>query len=94
MVKKQSINLSKAYWIKLTTILNTSYEHGSTDNTENILKEYADKSQTYHILKTKNMGLTFSLNFLIKKSNGTYLADKMLMILVIEIDFKCKYQQF
>ena len=48
---------------------------GSTDNTENILKEYADKfSDISYFENKKNMGLTFSLNFLIKKSNGTYLA--------------------
>ena len=48
---------------------------GSTDNTENILKEYADKfSEISYFENKKNMGLTFSLNFLIKKSNGTYLA--------------------
>ena len=48
---------------------------GSTDNTENILKEYADKSSEISYFENKkNMGLTFSLNFLIKKSNGTYLA--------------------
>ncbi len=48
---------------------------GSTDNTENILKEYADKfSHISYFENKKNMGLTFSLNFLIKKSNGTYLA--------------------
>ena len=37
---------------------------GSTDNTENILKEYADKFSTYHILKTKKKyGSPFLLTF-------------------------------
>ena len=37
---------------------------GSTDNTENILKEYADKfSDISYFQNKKNMGLTFSLNF-------------------------------
>ena len=40
------------------------------------------------------MGLTFSLNFLIKKSNGTYLARQDADDISYEIDFKCKYQQF
>tara|TARA_B100001057_G_C22864117_1_gene955794 strand:- start:720 stop:1409 length:690 start_codon:yes stop_codon:yes gene_type:complete len=48
---------------------------GSTDKTEDLLKDYTDKfSNILYFKNEKNMGLTFSLNFLIKKSNGTYLA--------------------
>ena len=48
---------------------------GSTDKTEDLLKDYTNKFSNISYFKNeKNMGLTFSLNFLIKKSNGTYLA--------------------
>tara|TARA_Y100000389_G_scaffold182264_1_gene198736 strand:- start:900 stop:1598 length:699 start_codon:yes stop_codon:yes gene_type:complete len=47
----------------------------STDNTFKICKEYSDSNPKINLYKNdKNIGLTKSLNYLIKKSKGPYIA--------------------
>jgi len=50
-------------------------DDGSTDNTSQIVKQYAKKHQNIRVLTNKiNMGLAYSLNEAIKHSNGEYIA--------------------
>jgi len=47
----------------------------STDNTENILREYIKRDERIKIIQnSENIGLTKSLNKAIKQSKGTYIA--------------------
>ena len=50
-------------------------DDGSTDNSKNVLKFYEKKDKRIILLKNDiNLGLTKSLNILIEKANGTYIA--------------------
>ena len=61
------------------SVLNQTYDNfeliivddGSTDNTENIIKEYNDKRLKY--FKNDNHGIAYSRNFGIDKATGDYL---------------------
>ena len=67
--------------LAIESILNQTYKNieflimndGSTDNTEEIVKEFNDERIVYFSNK-KNIGLTRSLNKLILNSSGTYIA--------------------
>lgn len=76
-------NSEKTLSDSIESILNQTYpnfeflilDDGSTDRTSNILNEYQELDQRIKIFKNqKNIGLTKSLNILIKKSTGKYLA--------------------
>jgi len=67
----------------LESILNQTYENfeilvlddGSTDRTSELINNYSKNYSKLKIFKNeKNMGLTYSLNYLITKSTGKYLA--------------------
>lgn len=67
----------------IESIINQTYENiefliiddASTDNSLNIIKKYQKKDKRINlILNSKNIGLTKSLNKLIKISNGEYIA--------------------
>lgn len=64
----------------IASILNQTFENfeflilndGSTDRTQEIIESFSDPR--IQIIKQKNQGLTKSLNTLIKKARGTYIA--------------------
>ncbi len=66
----------------INSILNQTYQNieflilddNSEDNTHNVLKKYENEKIIKIYKNSKNLGLTKSLNFLIKKSEGTYIA--------------------
>ena len=67
----------------IISILNQSYKNiellicndGSTDNTKKILKKYSNLYEQIQIINNKNnIGLTKSLNLLINKSKGDFIA--------------------
>ena len=66
----------------INSILNQTYQNieflilddNSEDNTHNVLKKYKNEKIVKIYKNSKNLGLTKSLNFLIKKSEGTYIA--------------------
>ena len=66
--------------LAIESILNQTYKNieflimndGSTDKTEEIVKEFNDERIVY--FSNKNIGLTRSLNKLILNSSGTYIA--------------------
>lgn len=66
----------------LDSLINQTYSNveiiivndGSSDNSINILEEYAIKDSRITIYHQKNKGLIESLNFLISKSKGKYIA--------------------
>lgn len=49
-------------------------DDGSTDNTEEIVKEFIKRDNRLKYFKIKNSGLSAARNFGIKKSNGEYIA--------------------
>ena len=83
----------------INSILNQTYQNieflilddNSEDNTHNVLKKYENEKIVKIYKNSKNLGLTKSLNFLIKKSEGTYI-DKTTMIQVLSIDLKNKFK--
>ena len=88
MNKKVSIimsiyNAEKTLKKSLESIVNQTYEiieiliadDGSTDNTLKICEEFLSKHENIELLvNKKNIGLTKTLNLLIEKSKGDYIA--------------------
>ena len=66
----------------INSILNQTYQNieflilddNSEDNTYNVLKKYENEKIVSIYKNSQNLGLTKSLNFLIKQSEGTYIA--------------------
>ena len=67
----------------IESILNQSYQNiefliiddCSTDRTADVIESYLEKNKNIKFTKNKtNLGLTKSLNILIKKSSGQYIA--------------------
>ena len=66
----------------LNSVINQTYQDieiicindGSTDNSLNILKEYALKDPRIKIISTANMGLSNARNVGIKKASGEYIS--------------------
>ena len=78
-----SFNSEKTIEESIQSILNQDYKNieflivddGSTDNTLRIMKKLRDKDKRIEIIEnTRNIGLTKSLNQLLKISNGRYIA--------------------
>tara|TARA_B100001121_G_C18586602_1_gene572400 strand:- start:195 stop:899 length:705 start_codon:yes stop_codon:yes gene_type:complete len=78
-----SFNSEKTIEESILSILNQDYKNiefliaddGSTDNTLKIIKKLKENDQRIKIIEnTKNVGLTKSLNQLLKISNGRYIA--------------------
>ena len=68
----------------LDSVINQSYENitkviiaddGSTDNTPNIIKEYALNNPTIEpILAKENKGIAYNMNRALKRANGDYIS--------------------
>ena len=78
-----SFNSEKTIEDSIQSILNQDYKNieflivddGSTDNTLRIMKKLRDKDERIKIIEnTRNIGLTKSLNQLLRISNGRYIA--------------------
>ncbi len=76
-------NSEKTVKNSIESILSQSYKHfellimddGSTDNTLEILNYYKEKNKNIRVYaNSKNIGLTKSLNILISKARGKYIA--------------------
>lgn len=75
-------NNSDTLDIAIQSILNQTYkdfelliiDDGSTDDTQNILDKYSNNEKIIIYSNKKNIGLTKSLNILIKKTKGQYIA--------------------
>ena len=82
-VLMSTFNSEKTLERAINSILNQSYKHieflicndGSTDNTIKILEKYSNQYDQIEIINNKkNIGLTKSLNLLIDKSRGDFIA--------------------
>ena len=82
-VLMSTYNSEKTLERALDSILNQSYKNieflicndGSTDNTKKILEKYSNLYEQIEIINNKNnVGLTKSLNLLINKSKGDFIA--------------------
>lgn len=82
-VLMSTFNSEKTLERAINSILNQSYKHiellicndGSTDNTAKILEKYSNLYDQIEIINNKqNIGLTKSLNLLIDKSKGDFIA--------------------
>ena len=82
-VLMSTYNSEKTLERALNSILNQSYKNieflicndGSTDNTKKILEKYSNLHEQIEIINNKNnVGLTKSLNLLINKSKGDFIA--------------------
>ena len=82
-VLMSTFNSEKTLERAINSILNQSYKHieflicndGSTDNTIKILEKYSNQYDQIEIINNKkNIGLTKSLNLLIDKSKGDFIA--------------------
>ena len=82
-VLMSTFNSEKTLERAIDSILNQSYKHleflicndGSTDNTVKILEKYSNLYDQIEIINNKNnIGLTKSLNLLIDKSKGDFIA--------------------
>ena len=76
-------NCEKTVAASIESILNQTYKNieiliiddGSKDNTYEILKKFQNKHKNIRLFKNQdNLGLTKSLNILIEKSKGEYIA--------------------
>jgi len=75
-------NSDKTLSTMIDSVLNQTYKEfelilindGSTDNSLDIIKEFAKKDIRIVIIDKKNSGLTKSLNIGLKKANGKYIA--------------------
>ncbi|WP_425077105.1 glycosyltransferase family 2 protein [Psychroserpens sp. S379A] len=65
----------------LASVLNQAYSHweciivndGSTDDSEEIAKEWINKDQRFKYIKTENQGVSHARNVAISKAQGTYI---------------------
>tara|TARA_Y100001958_G_C21134951_1_gene475281 strand:+ start:320 stop:1039 length:720 start_codon:yes stop_codon:yes gene_type:complete len=82
-VLMSTFNSEKTLERAIDSIVNQSYKNieflicndGSTDNTKKILEKYANLYEQIQIINNKNnIGLTKSLNLLIDKSKGDFIA--------------------
>ena len=82
-VVMSAFNSERTIAESIESILNQSYQNFefliiddcSTDKTSEIIESYQKKNNTIKLIKNKtNLGLTKSLNILIEKSSGQYIA--------------------
>lgn len=70
---------------------------GSTDNSEKIAKDWADKDNRFKYFNKENSGVSAARNFAIEKVNGTYIqfldADDLLDTQKLELSIKALDKQ-